>query len=172
MQGKAEYTDSPIELLTEKQKEVMDLLIEHKTSKEIARILEISPHTVDQRIQFCKKKLGVATRGEAAVVYGKLKSIYDQMIYEDSRIGSSTFLLDKGSANEAERLLTLMQPNRIKADGGVEVETKYRVVPEMFDGRHGTFMRVGSVAVLAVLVIFIVLGGLAIFGEVSSMLAN
>ena len=33
--------------LTAKQREVLDLLIEHKTSKEIARELGISPHTVD-----------------------------------------------------------------------------------------------------------------------------
>lgn len=40
--------------LTRKQRQVLDLLIEHKTSKEIARRLSISPHTVDQRTQFAK----------------------------------------------------------------------------------------------------------------------
>src|SRR6478752_3465006 len=50
--------------LTAKQREVLDLLIEHKTSKEIARELGISPHTVDQRIQFAKEKLGASSRSE------------------------------------------------------------------------------------------------------------
>lgn len=36
-----------LDQLTAKQREVLDLLIEHKTSKEISRQLGISPHTVD-----------------------------------------------------------------------------------------------------------------------------
>ena len=52
-----EQSESEIVLagLTAKQREVLDLLIEHKTSMEIARRLGISPHTVDQRIQFAKR---------------------------------------------------------------------------------------------------------------------
>ena len=58
--------------LTEKQRQVLDLLIDHKTSKEIARELRISPHTVDQRIQFAKDKLGARSRSDVAVIYRRL----------------------------------------------------------------------------------------------------
>src|SRR5690242_15958530 len=72
--------------LTAKQREVMDLLIQHKTSKEIARRLSISPHTVDQRIQFAKEKLGANTRSEAAVAYRRLVETYGQLTYDESGI--------------------------------------------------------------------------------------
>lgn len=52
--------------LTAKQCEVLDLLIEHQTSKEISRKLGISPHTVDQRIMLARAKLNVGTRSEVA----------------------------------------------------------------------------------------------------------
>lgn len=36
---------NPLDALTEKQREVLELLMEHKTSKEISRLIGISPHT-------------------------------------------------------------------------------------------------------------------------------
>ena len=74
--------------LTDKQREVLDLLIEHKTSKEIARLLGISPHTVDQRIFFAKEKLGAASRNEAAAAYRRLVDVSGRTTYENSRIAA------------------------------------------------------------------------------------
>src|SRR3546814_1307756 len=54
--------------LTEKQRACLDLLIERKTSKEIARILGISKPTVDQRITAARIILGAANRDEAALI--------------------------------------------------------------------------------------------------------
>jgi hypothetical protein len=42
------------------------LVAEHRSSKEIGRHLGISPHTVDQRIRFALKTLGVRDRIEAS----------------------------------------------------------------------------------------------------------
>lgn len=83
--------------LTEKQREVLDRLIQHKTSKEIARELGISPHTVDQRIQFSKKKLNVGSRREAAERYRELNRIYERPIYEESRIGDGLMFTKEGA---------------------------------------------------------------------------
>ena len=58
--------------LTKKQREVLDLVLQHKSSKEIARTLQISPHTVDQRIVSARQKLGAASRGELARAYSHL----------------------------------------------------------------------------------------------------
>src|SRR5262245_49126162 len=77
---------NPLGGLTDKQREVLDLLLEHKTSKEIARLLRISPHTVDQRIQFAKDKLGANSRSEAAVAYRRLLETYERTTYDDSGI--------------------------------------------------------------------------------------
>lgn len=68
--------------LTEKQRACLDLLIEHKTSKEIARLLDISKHTVDQRLNAARDTLGAQDRNEAAFLYRQLKQIYDRMTYD------------------------------------------------------------------------------------------
>lgn len=67
--------------LTAKQHEAVNLLIQHMTSKEISRILGISPHTVDQRIEAAKKKFGAETRGQLAQAY---RAAYFQAIGADA----------------------------------------------------------------------------------------
>ena len=56
----------PVERLSEGQKEVLRLVAAHHSSKEIASILDISPHTVDQRVRQCLSALGVTRRQQAA----------------------------------------------------------------------------------------------------------
>src|SRR5690606_1762496 len=90
--------------LTPKQREVLDLLIEHKTSKEIGRELGISPHTVDQRIQFAKEKLGASSRSEVAQLYRRLVEICGQLTYEDSGIAAAAAEADTGVRTQAGAL--------------------------------------------------------------------
>jgi len=52
--------------LTERQRECLRLVLRHYTSKEMARELGIGVDAVDQRLKGAMKKLGVATRLEAA----------------------------------------------------------------------------------------------------------
>lgn len=159
--------------LTAKQREVMDLLIEHKTSKEIVRALGISPHTVDQRINFAKSKLGVASRGEAAVKYRRLVELLcEESIYEHSHLTADDDSADSAPANDAEDRLTVKHPERSQSDEGDRTEVDYRVVPEMFEGRHGTLFRLGAIAVFTVLLIFVALGGLAMFSQLSQLFAG
>lgn len=54
--------------LTTKQYETLVLLADHLTSKEIARLLKISPSAVDQRIVNAMRRLGVRSRRDAARV--------------------------------------------------------------------------------------------------------
>lgn len=55
--------------LTEKQREALHLLAFHRTSKEIAIILGVSPSAADHRLDAVCRKLRVQTRREAARVY-------------------------------------------------------------------------------------------------------
>lgn len=48
-------TEALLDELTDKQKEVLDLLVLRKTSRQIARELGNSPHTVDQRITAARR---------------------------------------------------------------------------------------------------------------------
>ena len=55
-----------VALLTDKQRACLRLVWRHRESKEIARELGISPHSVDGRIKTAMRRLGVEDRYEAA----------------------------------------------------------------------------------------------------------
>ena len=164
--------DSPLGALTPKQREVLDLLIEHKTSKEIARRLDISPHTVDQRIEFAKRKLGLRSRNELAAQYRQMVEIYDHLTYEFSRIGSPAIPLDDGRRDEVELALLATHPNLTKLGHDSAGDADYRVVPEMFEGRYGTLARIGAIVATAALLVFVAVGGLALFSQLSEVFAS
>lgn len=52
--------------LTDGQKDCLRLVFQHMTSKDIARVLGVSPHTVDMRLRTAMKVLSVASRIDAA----------------------------------------------------------------------------------------------------------
>jgi DNA-binding CsgD family transcriptional regulator len=160
-----------LESLTAKQREVMDLLIEHKTSKEIARILQISPHTVDQRIQFAKDKLGAHNRNEAAVLYRRLLEICGQLTYEDSGIAVTAGAPHDVLARQVASIGT-EQGTRTQSTPPADAELDYAVVQELFEGRHGTLARLGAIVAIAVSLVILVVGGLAIISQLSSLLTG
>lgn len=62
-------------VLTGREKEIFNLLIQNKTTKEIACILGISEKTVRNHISNTMQKLGVKGRAGAVVELIKLKEI-------------------------------------------------------------------------------------------------
>lgn len=74
--------------LTEGQKACLRLVDDHHTSKEIARILGISPFTVDQRLDAARRKLGAASRKDAAKIFAGIEqgSISEPFVYEAQRL--------------------------------------------------------------------------------------
>ena len=70
--------------LTEGQVACLQLVVNHHTSKEIGRILGISPFTVDQRLDAARRKLNAASRKDAAKIFAAIKheSISEQFVYE------------------------------------------------------------------------------------------
>lgn len=63
-------TDSPaLPELTDKQREVLALVADNRTSKEIAARLGISESAVNQRIEMVRSRLGGIPRGELARLY-------------------------------------------------------------------------------------------------------
>lgn len=170
VEGKARA--SPLSSLTEKQRAVLDLLIQHNTSKEIARRLDISPHTVDQRIEFAKRKLGAGSRNALASRYRQMVEVYDHLTYEFSPMGTSAFPFDVGGANDPEHTVLATHSDRIEPDADDKPVVDYRVIPEMFEGRYGTLMRIGAIGLFAAVLIFIAIGGLALFSQLSEVLAR
>jgi DNA-binding CsgD family transcriptional regulator len=79
--------------LTPGQRECLERVTDHATSKEIARELGISPHTVDARMRAALQTLAVSTRREAAMVYKAAMSAgganaYQSPAYQPSRLAS------------------------------------------------------------------------------------
>ena len=68
-------------ILTSREKEVFDLLICNKTTKEIAIILNISEKTVRNHISNVIQKLGVRGRASAVIELLKLKEISLEIAY-------------------------------------------------------------------------------------------
>ncbi|MBA4087624.1 MAG: helix-turn-helix transcriptional regulator [Novosphingobium sp.] len=184
-----ELCENPLVELTAKQREVLDLLIQHMTSKEISRQLGISPHTVDQRIMLARAKLGVATRGEVAQAYRRLVETYEQPVYEDSHIGFPPLPVENSSRDDidvgpsgAEARLPVHDAPGIEGRAAAPVERRrqapaeadgmvyHHVLPEMFDGPNGTLLRLGYIGGITVFLILIVLGGLSMFMQLSTML--
>jgi DNA-binding CsgD family transcriptional regulator len=56
-------------VLTEKQREVLALVADNRTSKEIAGLLGVSESAVNQRIEMVRARLGGLPRGELARLY-------------------------------------------------------------------------------------------------------
>ncbi|WP_043201295.1 LuxR C-terminal-related transcriptional regulator [Pseudomonas putida] len=61
--------DCAVEQLTHRQQEVLRLIAQGKTNKEIAKALDISPFTVRIHVSSLLKVLGVSSRTAAAVKY-------------------------------------------------------------------------------------------------------
>lgn len=68
--------------LTPKQAEVMPLVYQGYNSKEIGRMLGISPTTVDQRVDGARRRLGATTRAEAARLFAAENKIPERVVYE------------------------------------------------------------------------------------------
>jgi len=199
----------PFQGLTAKQCEVLDLLIEHKTSKEISRMLGISRHTVDQRILLARGKLRATTRSEVAQAYRRLlaerhldagqlgeergdsgkpaaSEIYHRSIYGSPRLALVGESRQEGRRDDSDSALPGDRPGQRTQGGPVQrlvahglsapgssvepPEPFYHVLPEAFDGRFGTLLRLGAIVMITVFLTLVILGGLAIYSELSHLL--
>ena len=81
---------SAVEGLTRGQLDVLLLVDQHLSSKEIAAELGISPHTVDQRIRQSLQKLGVERRSQAARLVAREHEPYQRLIHQSPHIDADS----------------------------------------------------------------------------------
>ena len=84
--------DNYLSLLSAAQIETLRHVFEHKNSKDIARIMDVSPHTVDERVRRALKKLNVSNRIDAAKILasnGVFENVtpYQSLTYQLAELG-------------------------------------------------------------------------------------
>lgn len=79
---------SPFDRLSDGQRDCLRLVLVHMNSKEIGRKLDISPHTVDQRLRGSMRILEADSRFDAARKFAEVDSEnpYQSLIYQSSDI--------------------------------------------------------------------------------------
>ncbi len=136
--------------LTEKQRDVLNLLVQHKSSKEIARTLGISPYTVDQRIGAARRKFGVSRRGEVARTYGQLCGLCDESAYQIPYIANLDFEDESDvQAKDMEPTFTFSDTVALQHSAPWEVSSDPASGLEAYDNRFGKSGRALAILILA-----------------------
>lgn len=169
-------SDDILDTLTDKQHDVLGLLVLHKTSKQIARDLGISPHTVDQRVTAARRKFGVETRSELAAAYMAATAergggaLYQRPVYQSSQVETSPKPRDQSAGSDMVPDDSNAHAGPGKTPNSAQPIVRHRVVPESFEGRYGYFWRLTAIVGITLGLLVAALVGLAIFGELSKLL--
>ena len=122
---------SPLHL-TEGQKACLRLVVQHQTSKEIARTLGISPFTVDQRLDAARRKLNATSRKDAAKLFATLdqSGIYQPLVYETQMLESADDAVSQNSLPDGwrRRLAKLVSFISVPPIGGERHELSRREI--------------------------------------------
>jgi DNA-binding CsgD family transcriptional regulator len=88
-----------IDQLSAAQVETLRHVFAHRSSKEIARIMGVSPHTVDERVRRAIRLLGVTSRIEAArIVESAASEPYQPLIYQAPQLGGAALTYEEAAS--------------------------------------------------------------------------
>lgn len=107
--------------LSEGQRACLRMVYQHMSSKDIARELNISPHTVDQRLRIAMGHLGASSRVEAAklLVMHEAAAGYQPPVYQTPDIAAASENPKTGDAlGRGERSEGLTYSTAEVADAG------------------------------------------------------
>ncbi len=153
----------PKAALSAKQCEVLDLVLAHKSSKEIARALNISRYTVDQRITTARQKLGISTRGELARAYSRLRGICEETAYDFSQVETQELPMQMPDRDQpVDPVFMLSDVSSFQMNPPWHIEPEPPVGLEAFDNRFGILGRVFVIPALAAFIALLTLSMLAI----------
>lgn len=154
----SEEARAKLATLTEKQRAVLDLVRLYKSSKEIARTLKISPHTVDQRIAVARSKLGASSRGELARIYNDLCKVCEEPIYQSSQVPFSTPPVDDQlQARKDDPVYTFADVAVIEHRAPWDAGPERLEGLEAFDRQFGIAGRLAAIVLLAGILALILL---------------
>lgn len=157
--------------LSQKQREVLDLVVARKSSKEIARILGISKPTVDQRIALARQKFGAASRNELVSHYLGTASLYDRIVYDAAQLSQPMSDGAGIGSDEASGPIYSVEDVAGFNPAYVTEELHWTTHPlETLDKRFGIFGRLGAVGFVAALISLSLLAVLSIAETLTQLL--
>ncbi|HET9356050.1 MAG TPA: helix-turn-helix transcriptional regulator [Sphingomicrobium sp.] len=120
-QGSGDDDDAArVARLSAGQLDCLRLVNEHLSSKEIAAELNISPHTVDQRIRGALHLLGVERRSQAARLVAQVHGPYQRLIHQPPHIEGGVSSSHSGGAVGFQ----IRHADRAGKAGGPGIETE------------------------------------------------
>lgn len=162
-----------LDAITPRQRSVLDLVLEHRTSKEIARELNIAPNTVDQRLNAARDKLGARDRAETARIYAQLLNICGESTYGFSVVDSCAPLpLFKSQEAELSPVFMLNDVSGLHA-GALHLEQWEDLSLNRDLGARGfenKFWRLGIIVAIATGVAVVVATVLSIMNALNALL--
>jgi DNA-binding CsgD family transcriptional regulator len=138
-----------IDRLTPKQKEVVALVSEGLTSKEIGRKLGISESAVNQRIETIRQRLGGMPRSQIGRIYRRQNTVLVTLPTSNSLTGKPIQLQLGGEAaqtSSAEGATVLEDPGFEETDGVLQPST----FSSSLANPHGLLPRLTLVVAIAV----------------------
>jgi DNA-binding CsgD family transcriptional regulator len=156
-------------LLSAKDREVLDLLARHYTTKEIARELQLNPNTVDKRLAGIRTKLGTADRYETA-------RRYLELMVGGGNSSPQFPCLDSFTNSEQQLVSDLPKSAEFRLSDVLTFERHWKTEPlapaglEALDKRFGKVWRVAAIPVLALFVAMVLLCGLAVAKALTDVL--
>ena len=132
--------------LTPKQREVMSLLGEGRTGKEIAHSLGVSESAVIQRIENIRKRFDGAARHELGRIWRESYGDDDRSTYKNLtgnffQLPSQTFDGKNFAQDDRGPELTLRDSVAFDAEPPWRRDQEPRLVPEVLDGKAATTFR-------------------------------
>ena len=117
-----DLTSERVARLSSGQLDCLRLVDQHLSSKEIAAELNISPHTVDQRIRQALQILGVERRTQAARIVARYSGPYQRLIHQSPHIEAQTSTGHPGAAASIQ----IRHADRAGGVGGASFLTEQR----------------------------------------------
>lgn len=154
-------TDDRFAKLTDGQRACLRGVLRHMSSKDIARELDISPHTVDQRIRLAMRTLGAGSRVQAAFMLAREEGLgeYQGSAYQPLHIAPDAPPLKADPQKferypDVERELEPVRENQAAFEAALPLPAREFRLPLPRGGVRphdiGPWQRLGWVAVIAI----------------------
>lgn len=157
--------------LTEKEREVLELVHARLSSKEIGLQLGLSPKSIDQRLDNARTKLGAPTRMAAARLFADLAGIPERFPYAPFPVSETAQTQPESGRVFADATYTFGDSVTFTPESQWQRSRPFDV-PEFWALRLGTLPRLAFVLMGAVALLVLVLLGLSLSEGFSNLLRH